>query len=552
MKAWQFCQPDPLNSLELSRQLKISPLLAQMLINRGITGVKESQVFLSPRLMNLSDPFLLPNIKKAAERVIRALERGEKVAIYGDYDVDGVTGTSILIETLRHIGLDPSYYIPHRYGEGYSLNIEAVKTLKQDGINLIITVDCGISSYIEIEEANSLGMEVIVTDHHTPPAKLPNALVILNRDLSGAGVAFKFAWALIRTAGIAENSFLSSLLDLAALGTIADVVPLTQENRILAKQGLTELSERKRPGIKALAQAAGLKNDLTVRDINFGLAPRLNAAGRLEHASISVDLLLSKNAHDAQKLAEKLSRVNSSRQGIGEGIGNDVFAKIDTLGLSQEKIIIVSGEDWHPGVIGIIASRVVDKFYRPVVLIGINEGKGRGSARSIEGFNVFSLLETCRDLYKDFGGHEAAAGFEIEPENIPELKRRLTEGINALELDLTPKLKLDAEINPAQATLALVQELRMLEPFGSGNTIPVFASRGLKLTDVRKVGKESGHLKIKLSSGDARFEAIGFRMGGTAETLKPGETYDIAYSLETNVWDGFESVQFNLCDIIKA
>ena len=559
MKKWVLSEQKPGFAGELSKALRISPIVAQILVNRGISDLNGAQTFLSPKLMNLSDPFDIPNMRLGVERILQAAKDHEKVAVYGDYDVDGVTGTTILFEALKQLGLAPTYYIPSRYGEGYSLNIDAVQKLKDQGVNLILTVDCGISSVIEIEKANSLGIDVIVTDHHNIPKQLPNAVALINpkliksdhpsKDLSGAGVAFKFAWALMRAAGITENSFLTSLLDLAALGTIADIVPLTKENRIIAKQGMSLLKDKKRPGILALADSARLKNELSIRDINFGISPRLNAAGRLEHASLAVNLLISKDPEEAKKLADELSKINSKRKGLGEDIQNEAFEKIEEDKLGQNKIIVVSGENWHPGVIGIIASRVTEKYNRPVVLIGVNEGSGRGSARSIEDFNVFNILESCVDLFKDFGGHEGAAGFEIAPENIPELKRRLLENIEQMDLELAPKLHIDFELDPSKITLGLIQELKILDPLGEENPAPVFISRNVIAIDTNKVGSNGGHFKAKFSFNGFTFEAIGFGMGNLTDFVKPNGSYDIAYTLSTNIWNGFETVQINLLDI---
>ncbi len=551
-KLWRLNRQEAELSYKLSQELEINPLTAQILINRGVKDAPQAKKFLKPSLAYLRDPFEIPHIAQAARRVLR----GGKIIIYGDYDVDGVTGTVILLETLKHLGLSPAYYIPHRYGEGYSLNAEAVQKFKAEGVNLIITVDCGIASLIEIELANSLGMEVIVTDHHNLPGKLPNAHSVVNpklikeehpsKYLSGAGVAFKFAWALLRTAGIKENGFLTGLLDLAALGTVADVVPLTDENRILAVTGLNLINERKRYGIKYLAEAAGISGRITIDRINFGLSPRINASGRLEHASLSVKLLTAEDAVEARALAQQLNAINTRRQGIGENIQEEVFSQLKVT--DEQKIIVASGEGWHPGVIGIVASRVVDAYYRPAVLIGINEGVGRGSARSIKGFSIFAMLDTCRDLFSDFGGHEGAAGFEIDPANIPELKRRLEEKIGEFSTPemLTPKLDLDCELDAKQITLGLIKELEGLDPHGQGNPAPTFLTRGLKIKDLKKVGSSGAHLKLRFSNG---LEAIGFRLGELGGGLSFQKTYDIAYNLESNEWNGFESAQLNLVDI---
>ncbi len=562
MKKWQIFRQEPELSQKFSREINISPLTAQVLINRGIKNAAEADRFLNPRLINLKDPFDIPNILAAAKRVLLAREKGEKVLVYGDYDVDGVTGTVILIETLKHLGFDPSYYIPSRYGEGYSLNLDAIQKIKNDGVSLIITDDCGISSVEEIEFASSLGMDVIVTDHHNLPGQLPKAFALVNpkmiegehesKHLSGAGVAFKFAWALLRTAGIKENGFITSLLDLAALGTVADVVPLTGENRILTVCGLNYINEKKRIGIKYMLEAASLNSRITVNQINYVIAPRINASGRLEHASLSVRLMISQDPAEALELARQINEINIRRQGIGGDIQEEVFSKIESM--KNDKIIIAEGENWHPGVIGIVASRVVDAYYRPTVLIGINEGVGRGSARSIDDFNIFSILDTCRDLFNDFGGHEGAAGFEIDPEKIGELKARLLANIEQMITPetLIPKIEIDYEINPNQITLGLIKELDVLDPHGQGNPSPIFMTRGLTLTDQRKVGKGGAHLKLKFTDGQSSIDTIGFRMGNTGYNLSLNKKYDIAYSLETNVWNGFESAQLSLADIKPA
>lgn len=559
MKKWVFSRPDPGLTDEFSLEFKLSPVTSQVMVNRGISDLSGAEVFLRPRLSHLRDPLEIPELRSAAQRVLLARERGEKVLIYGDYDVDGVTGTTILIETLRFLGMDPAFYIPYRYGEGYSLNVEAVKKIKEDKVDLIITVDCGISSLIEVELINSLGMEVIITDHHNLPPRLPKAFARVNpkmikedhpsKNLSGAGVAFKFAWGLLRLAGVTESAFLTCLLDLVALGTVADVVPLTEENRILTVQGMIYLNRRNRLGLRALAEASSIKGRITAGEINFGLAPRLNAAGRLEHASLAVDLLTSKDEHQARKLAEKLNRINNKRQGIGSKIQKEVFGYLDQD--PGQKILIASGKDWHAGVIGIVASQVVDRYLRPSVLISINGSSARGSARSMESFNVFALLETARDLYLDFGGHKNAAGFEIEPEKIPEFKARILKNIEVLldPQDLIPRLVIDAVLSPGNICLGLIKELESLQPFGQGNPAPVFASEDLILKDIRQVGSEGAHLKLKLSDGKAQIETIGFRMGDLASKLELNKSYDIAYNLESNLWNGFESAQLRLKDI---
>ncbi len=563
-KTWKLFKSDQNRAQALSQELKISPLTAQVLINRGIRDLKEADVFLNPRLAHLRDPLEIPNIVEAAKRVLLARERKEKVLVYGDYDVDGVTGTAILLHALKFLGISASYYIPHRYGEGYSLSMEAVRKIAESGVKLIVTVDCGVSNFVEIEEAKRLGMEVVVTDHHNLPQKLPQAYAIVNpkliseehpsKYLSGAGVAFKFAWALLKTAGIKDAAFLTSLLDLASLGTFSDVVPLTAENRVLAVNGLNYINERKRLGIKHLAEAASLYGKIAAQQIYFVLAPRINAAGRLEHASKSVELLLSENPLETAALAEELSKINTRRRSIGGDIKEDVFSQLDDKYIGEKKVVVLSGENWHPGVIGIVASQVVDRYFRPAVLVGVNDGVGRGSARSVEGFNIYELLDSCRDLFLDFGGHEGAAGFEIKSEDIPALKTRLEKAIDQRVSfdDLRAKLTIDAELDPATISLGLIKELEVLGPHGEGNPPPLFMSGQLNLVDVRQVGKGKRHLKAKFSHGNIMLETIGFGMGDFVDRLDYNAKYDIAYRMETNEWDGFEVAQLSLVDIRES
>lgn len=562
VKQWKLqpaCSPD---SQRLGAELKLSPLLINVLMNRGLVTREQIEGFLSPKLAGLKDPHEIPNIQAAVRRALLAKERGEKVIVFGDYDVDGVTGTAILVSTLRFLGFDASYYIPDRYGEGYSLSLESVKKIAASGVKLIITVDCGISSLIEIEEANALGVEVIVTDHHNLPHVLPKALAIVNpkqirgehpsKNLSGAGVAFKFAWALLRAAGIKDSVFLTSLLDLASLGTVSDVVPLTAENRILAVGGLNQINERKRLGLRQLAESASLPDKISVNNIYFGLAPRLNAAGRLEHASKSVDLLLTDDPIQAKELAQEISRINTRRQSIGASIKEEAFAKLKDEFSQANKLIVLAGENWHAGVIGIIASQIVEAFNRPAVLIGINNGTGRGSARSVDGLNIYDILNSCHDLFLDFGGHAGAAGFEVKTDDIPELKRRLeakaADSIRAE--DLIPTVEIDAAVEPAQITLNLIKELERLAPFGEGNAEPVLMSSNLTLKDFKTVGKEGKHLKAWFEKDGVNLETIGFGLGESQ--LIVGNNYDIAFNLESNVWNGFEKAQLGLVDIRES
>lgn len=530
-----------------------------MLINREVNTTAEIDAFISPKLNLLTNPYDIPDMEKAARRVLLAKEKGEKVAVYGDYDVDGVTGTSIALLALRDLGIDAIYYIPHRYTEGYGLNEGAIKKLADDGVKLIITVDCGISNIKEVAYAASLGLDVIITDHHIAQKKLPPAYAIVNpklidydhrsRELSGAGVAFKFAWGLYRTAGIMDSTNLMSMLDLAGLGTIADVVPLLDENRVLAIYGLKALNDCKRIGLQKLIETANIKKRITASHVNFALAPRINSAGRLEHASLSVELLISTDPLKAGNLALELSRINSRRQKIGSKIQQEAFSMID----GSAKSIILCGQSWNPGVIGIVASQVVDRYYRPTVLIGVNEGVGRGSARSIDGLNIFEVLSTCSDLFTDFGGHKKAAGFEVDEKNIPVLIKRLTERIEETmnDADLIPKLEIDCVLEPKQVNMNLASELELLAPYGEDNPAPTFASDNLKLVDMRRVG-DGSHLKARFTDGTLTLDTIAFSFGHLADKLQLGDSYDLAYNLEVNEFNGYESAQPKLVDVRPA
>lgn len=546
---------------ELVRQLGLPRLLALLLVARGAGEADEAAKFLAPKISSLQDPFLIPNIKTAAERVLLAKERGEKVVVFGDYDVDGVTGTAIVVQTLKLLGLETSYYIPHRYNEGYGLSVEAVKRLAASGVKLIITVDCGVSNVREVATAGEAGVEVIVTDHHNLPPVLPAAVAIVNpkmmpghpsRDLSGSGVAFKFAWALLRTAGIKDSFFLTALLDLAALGTFSDVVPLTGENRVIAKSGLAYIDGRQRIGLKKLAEVANLNGVIGADQIYFGLAPRLNAAGRLEHAGKSVDLLLADDPTVARQLAEEINRINIRRQEIGAKIKAEVFSRLPAI--DEGKAIVMSGENWNPGVIGIVASQVAETRFRPAVLIGVNDGIGRGSARSVGKLNIFDYLAKCRDLFLDFGGHAGAAGFKISAEKIPLFEKKFLAEVAAgiTDEELAPVLMIDAEVTINQLSLSLVKELQRLAPFGERNPVPVLMLRNLALSNFRVLGNGNKHLKAKFNFGGAEVETIGFGMGSLGERLDYSKRYDLAFNLESNEWNGFESAQLRLIDLKES
>lgn len=561
-RKWHLFEQESGLSRELSEQFDISNVTSQVLINRGLKTKEEVQDFLNPKLGSLRDPFEIPDMKQAVARVLEARARGEKVTVYGDYDADGVTGTTIILLGLKNIGVEASYYIPHRYDEGYGMNEEAVKKLAFEGCKLIITVDCGVSNCKEVRAAKELGLDVIITDHHNIPDTLPGAIAVVNpkrikgrhpsKDLAGAGVAFKFIWALYRMAGISDSVPVKEFLDLAALGTVADVVPLVGENRAITVSGIKVLNDKKRVGVKHLFDAAGISGKATTRNISFMLAPRLNAPGRLEHARLSVNLLLEDDPLKARMIAGEINRINTERQQIGGLIGDDAYSRLRDVDVKQ--LIVLSGKGWHPGVIGIVASKIAEKFNRPTILISHDKDSCRGSARSIEGFDVYGLLASCRDLFSDFGGHKDAAGFEMPAGNIQALEDRLSKEIaGTIKIEnLVPRTKIDAEIDPGMISLKLASELEKLEPFGSGNRSPVFVSKKLRITGKKKVGSKGNHLKLKLSNGKSVIDSIGFGMGAIDEKLIKDQDFDVAYNLSLNRWDGFEIPQMELVDLRRS
>lgn len=561
-RRWNIYKSDEGLASDISSEFKLFRSTSQILINRGIRKKEDVERFLSPRLSFLRDPFEIPDMRKAVDRTLKAVREREKVCVWGDYDADGVTGSSITVLGLKKLGLEASCYIPHRYNEGYGLNKDGLEQISSSGVTLLITVDCGISNFKEIEHAKSLGMDVVVTDHHNIPEKLPPAVACVDpkrmdkdhpsRDLAGAGVAFKFVWALLRAAGFKDSSDIKEFLDLVALGTVADVVPLTGENRILAVSGIKLLNEKKRAGVKHLFNAAKLSGDVTARNISFMLAPRLNAPGRLKHADLSLKLLLEDDPQKAKNIADEINFVNSERQQIGTLIGEDVFSRINDP--ENTKLIMLSGKNWHPGVIGIVASRISERYNRPSILISDSGRVCRGSARSIEGFDIYKLLLSCKDIFSDFGGHKDAAGFEMPSDSIEELKKRLSREIEGSFTfdELMPKTKIDVELEPENISCELAREIETLAPFGQGNPSPVFMTRAMQVRSCARVGAKKSHLKLMLSRGGISLDAIGFGLGEFADEVPVDEKVDIAYNISVNEWDGFVLPQAQIVDIRRT
>lgn len=562
-KVWKLFPSDPQAEKELSISLGCSPFLSRLLIRRGLTKVSLARNFLYGSLSDLHSPSLLPDIDLAVSRLKRAITKGEKILIYGDYDVDGQTSIAVLREAIKSLGGDVSYYIPHRLEEGYGLNEEAITEAREKGFSLILTVDCGSTALKEAKLAKELGLDLIVTDHHEFPGQGPESLAFINphrpdsgypdKDLAGVGLAFKLSQALL---GLSlEDERLYSYLDLVALGTIADIVPLRGENRIFAREGLKVLSETERLGIKALKEVSGLKGKVKEGHVGFILGPRLNAAGRISEANLGVELLLTPEKGKAETIARLLDSYNRERQEIERGILAHCLSKIDKeIDLSRERIIVLSDRDWHAGVIGIVASRILDKFSRPVILISLKGEVGKGSGRSLAGFNLFQNLEKLKAKLISFGGHKYAAGLNILLEQIPSFKEEINRlaKVSLGEKEARPSLDIDAEISFKDIGPSLMAELRLLPPYGAYNPAPLFISRDIELMEKPRLVGNNRHLKFFLR-GDGRFiSAIGFGLGGREDLRdlpRTGIKINLAYVPEESEYLGVKSVELKLKDV---
>ncbi|NLJ80309.1 MAG: single-stranded-DNA-specific exonuclease RecJ [Firmicutes bacterium] len=552
---WITYPQDKSLALELGEKLGLSPLVSQILINRGLKTSREALEFLESPWEDTPSPFLMRGMKKAVERIKTALEKGEGIVIYGDYDVDGQTATALLVSVLRQMAKSPdliSYYLPDRLEEGYGLHLDAIKKLAGTA-SLLITVDCGISSVAEVTSALQLGLEIIITDHHQPGPVLPPALAVLNprqsncpypdKNLAGVGVVYK----LVQGLGLNKKD-LFGYLDLVALGTVADLVPLRGENRIWVKHGLKQMVKTKHPGLKALLEVSKVDQPSSGH-LGFHLGPRLNAAGRLADPGEGVKLLLATAKEEADDLALKLERTNRLRQDLERKILAEAIAVVEKYGLAAEAGIVIWGENWHPGVIGIVASRLVDRYYRPTVVIGLKEGIGTGSARSIEGFDLYSGLASCQELLIKFGGHPMAAGLQISRKNLRLFQKRFLKSCaeKLSSEDFTPKLKIDGEVKLNEITEALVSELGRLEPHGIGNPGPTLYVQGA-VQKARTVGQKNRHLQCVLqdATGTA-IPAVGFDFGAEQGELKRfSENISIAFVPRFNYWQNQKKVQLQI------
>ncbi len=562
-KIWDICQD--FSETFPGKELGISPLLARILCNRGISNLEEARHFLSPALSDLPNPFLMQDMDRAVARIIQAIQRHEPIAIFGDYDVDGTTATALLFLFLKSLGAIADFVIPHRLQEGYGLNIEALKKLHQQNIKLLITADCGVSNQEEVQWAQEHGIDVVVTDHHEPPEILPPAQAILNpkrkdcgypfKGLAGVGVAYNLIIALrssLREEGFFANRpepNLKGYLDLVALGTVSDVVPLTGVNRILVKFGLAQLTQSSRPGILSLEEVADLgPMPIDATAVNFRLAPRINAAGRLAEARDAVRLFIATDKSEADSIARNLNHLNSARQSIEEKILAEAREMIASAEKAKDsRSFVLASPNWHPGVIGIVASRIVEEFHRPTILIALQEKKGKGSGRSIPSFSLYQGLKQCERWLEGFGGHDQAAGLVIHPEKIAGFSKAFEDLVQKqlAEEDFIPRLQVDAWTRLDQINEDFLSELEILSPFGMDNPEPILAVENLIVMESKLVG--NGHLRLRIKDGNRIRDAIGFRMG----SLHPltGDHVNLAFSPQINIYQGRKLLQLRIVDI---
>jgi single-stranded-DNA-specific exonuclease len=566
-RVWHVRESDPELAEHLARTLGVHPLVARLLTQRDVKNEEEGRRFLTPALSDLHEPGLMKGMDLAVDRLVAAIKGRERVCIYGDYDVDGVTSVSLLVLFLRETGLVPDYFIPSRLRDGYGLNENAIAEIVARDTRLLVTVDCGISDEAEIRRATEAGMDVIVIDHHQVPEQLPPAVAILDphqpgcafpaKDLAAVGVTFNLVMALrarLRELGQfqhREEPNLREFLDLVALGTVADIVPLLGENRIITHFGLAELTAGRRPGVAALKEMAGmLSREVAVGQVAFRLAPRINAVGRLGEASSAVELLTTNSYSRALTMARELEKANSERQAIEHRILKQAQEEAQKAVDRGDSALVLASAEWHPGVIGIVASKLVDQHARPVVMIALEGDQGRGSARGTDQIHLYQTLQSCAETLKAFGGHRAAAGLSIDRDRVDAFRSAFLGCVDA-SIAGEPeekKIHVDGEVQPSQWNTELVEQLGVLSPHGMGNPEPLFVARNMTVKSSRMVGRESPfHLKLVLAEGTQTWDAIGFGMGDRRDGVI--EYMDLVYTPEFNTWEGKVSIQLKLRDL---
>lgn len=560
-KKWQIFEPDKNKIEEIKNKYKVNQLLATILANRNILKEEDIRLFLNPTRNDFYNPFLITDMDIAVNRIIKAIENKENITIYGDYDVDGITSITVLKSFLNDIGVETNTYIPNRLIEGYGLNKEAIDKISKKGCNLMITVDCGISAIEEIEYANSLGIETIITDHHEAGNEIPKAIAVIDnkrkdskypfRELAGVGVVFKLIQAIGITLKLKEESYLK-YLDIVCIGTISDIVPLVDENRVIAKLGLLLVAQTKNIGLKSIINSSGY-NKIDSNTISFGVAPRINACGRMGKAEEALELFLSKDKNEVNELTNKLNEHNRKRQETEKTIFENALEKIKAEHLDENKAIIVGGENWHHGVIGIVSSKITEMYFKPSILLSFEEdGIGKGSGRSIPGFDLHEALMKCSDTIEKFGGHSMAVGITVKKDNLEKFKKEFEQIATQSKIDeIIPIINIDAKVDLSDIDKEMVESLKQLEPFGEANKMPVFAFKNLKIDSIRALS-EGKHLKLTLKDNNYIINAIGFNIGYLANEYRIGDKIDVAGVLEINTFNGVDNLQINIKDIMKS
>ena len=555
-KKWECYSVDEDKVNELSKDYNLSKILANILVNRNIENIDK---FLNPTRHDFHDPFLMPDMEKAIQRLIKAIEDKQKIMIFGDYDADGITSITVLKKFLNGRGMEVGTYIPNRLNEGYGLNKEAIKKIFDQGYTLMITVDCGISGIEEIDYANSLGIETIITDHHEPAESLPNAYAVIDakrkdnkypfNQLAGVGVVFKVIQALSIKLGLDEKEYLK-YLDIVCVGTISDIVPLVDENRVIAKLGLKLVEVTKNIGLRILIQSIGFK-EINSTAISFGVAPRINACGRMGHQQEALDLFLCDDINKAKEIATRLNAFNQERQAKEKAICKQVVEQIEA-GEKDKTCIILGHEDWHHGIIGIVSSKVTEMYFKPSILICFEGDEGKGSGRSIPGFDLHEALMKCSDTIEKFGGHSMAIGITVKKDKFEDFKQEFEEYAKSCNIsEIVPVVQIDEEVNLKDICVEDVRSLKLLEPFGEANKMPIFLFKNLKINSIRALS-EGKHLKLNLKSDSYMIDAIGFNMGELANQYLLDDKVDVVGSLDINSFNGNENMQITIKDIRKS
>ena len=567
-KRWQIAEADPSASERLVAEIGCSRVTARLLVTRGILTPEEASDFLHPAYERLPDPMLLPDADRAIDRILAAVRARERIYVHGDYDSDGVTAAALWTRLLRKLGADVRAHVPHRHRDGYDLRSKFVVQAREEGARLIITADCGVQRHDEVEEARRAGMDVVITDHHEPGDTLPAAAAVVNpnrrdsrypfRPLAGVGVAFRLGEALIRRLGLPAASYRRAYSDLAAIGTVTDIMPLLGDNRVIVKHGLEALRATQKPGLRALLETVGAgSRPVTTHTIGYVLGPRLNAIGRVDDSRLALDLLLTRDPAEAARLASRLEEANLERREAEAKILEEALHQIETKDLASAPCMVLVGDGWHGGVIGIVANRLVDRFTRPTVMISLDPetGTGRGSARSIRAFDLYEAICQCGDELIEFGGHSHAAGFSIDTTKVPAFADGMLRvaGATLTDEDFVPVVPVDLEMPLREVTPELIEELGAFEPWGHDNREPVFLSRAVEIVEVRRIGREQSHLKLLVrADGGEPIDTLVWGCGELADDYAAGDRIDLCYVPRMNCYNGRTRLQLVAEDIRPA